>query len=78
MGQAYLMPLICFAKEVRIYFSFGYTRKDYDEGLNLLMKKFVDPRVAISDVLPLQDIGKAFQMLHGPGHMKVLIDCQAG
>ncbi|MCX5868340.1 MAG: alcohol dehydrogenase catalytic domain-containing protein [Proteobacteria bacterium] len=78
MGQAYLMPLICFAKEVRIYFSFGYTRKDYDEGLNLLMKKFVDPRVAISDVLPLQEIGKAFQMLHGPGHMKVLIDCQAG
>ena len=78
MGQAWLMPLICFAKEVKIFFSFGYHRSDYEEALDLLGKKFVDPRVAISEVLPLQDIGKAFQLLHEPGQMKVLIDCQAG
>ncbi|MDD5223003.1 MAG: alcohol dehydrogenase catalytic domain-containing protein [bacterium] len=78
MGQAWLMPLICFAKEVRIYFSFGYHKSDYDEAIDLLGKGFVDPRVAISEVLPLQDIGEAFQKLHEPGQMKILIDCQAG
>ena len=74
MGQAYLLPLICFAKEVRIFFSFGYHRSDYDEALDLLIKNFVDPKVAISEVLPLKDIGEAFQKLHGPGQMKILID----
>ncbi|MCX5859830.1 MAG: alcohol dehydrogenase catalytic domain-containing protein [Proteobacteria bacterium] len=78
IGQAWLMPLLCFAKEVRIFFSFGYHRRDYDEALDLLIKNIVDPRVAISEVLPLKDIGKAFQKLHEPGQMKILIDCQAG
>jgi len=77
MGNATLFPLNWFMKEIRLYFSLGYTYPEFGENLDLLNRGAVDPETVISDVLPLAEIQKAMEMLRGPGHMKILIDCQA-
>lgn len=77
MGIAGIMPLVCFAKEVQLNFSLGYTEVEFGESLLLLEKGKVDAEVAISDVMPLGEIAAAFGMLKESGHEKVLIDCQA-
>ncbi|UCD84545.1 MAG: alcohol dehydrogenase catalytic domain-containing protein [Deltaproteobacteria bacterium] len=76
MGTASFIPLICFAKEAQLNFSFGYNYQEFGDCLKLLAKEIVEPEVVISDVMPLSEIGQAFGMLRGKGHSKILIDCQ--
>jgi len=77
MGPLSFMPLIYFLKEPTIRFSFGYTSRQFGESLKSLAGGAVDPGLIISSVMPLDKIGEAFDMLGGPGHAKVLIDCRA-
>ena len=75
MGHISLLPLICFAKEISIRFSFGYNYREFGDCLALLAKGQVAPEVVISDELSLSEIGTAFRLLHEPGHAKILITC---
>ncbi len=77
MGNASLLPITCFGKEIQINFSFGYTYKEFSESLELLDQGAIDPDLIISGVMPLSRIEQAFEQLHQPGHAKILIDCQA-
>jgi (R,R)-butanediol dehydrogenase/meso-butanediol dehydrogenase/diacetyl reductase len=77
MDNARIFPLSWFAKEIRLNFSLGYNLQEFGAGIKLLGKGLVDGDVVTSDVLPLSEIDNAFKMLHGSGHTKVLLDCQA-
>ncbi|MEW6441296.1 MAG: alcohol dehydrogenase catalytic domain-containing protein [bacterium] len=77
MRNTTLFPLPCFLKETRFSFSFGYTYREFGECLRLLGSGRVRPDVVVSGVMPLGEIGSAMKRLHGSGHAKILIDCQA-
>lgn len=77
MGNATIFPLQCFLKETRFSFSFGYRYREFGESLRLLASGPVRPEIVVSDVIPLREIREAMKMLHGSGHVKILIDCQA-
>lgn len=76
-GQAKIFPLVWFAKEASINFSFGYTYKGFGDCLKILANKTITPEPIISDIMPLSEIDNAFKLLKGSGHSKILIDCQA-
>ncbi len=75
MAKTFILPIVCFGKEITIKFSFGYTAAEFGDSLLSLASSALDPSVLISAVMPLSDINKAFQSLHQPGQAKVLIDC---
>jgi len=77
MGTASFFPLTWFAKEIALKFSLGYTYQEFADCLQLLAQGAVNPDVIVSDVMPLAEIAQAIKMLHGSGHTKILIDCQA-
>jgi threonine dehydrogenase-like Zn-dependent dehydrogenase len=64
-------------KEIELIFSLGYSLREFESSLVQLARGAVNEEVVVSDVVPLADIGGAFEALHGSGHTKVLIDCQA-
>ena len=76
-GNVTLFPMTWFSKEIRLNFSLGYSLREFESSLEQLARGAVDPEVIVSDVVPLEDIGEAFEALHGSGHTKILIDCQA-
>jgi (R,R)-butanediol dehydrogenase/meso-butanediol dehydrogenase/diacetyl reductase len=67
-----------FMKEIRLSFSLGYSLREFESSIGQLARGAVDPEVVVSDVVPLDEIGRAFESLHGSGHTKVLVDCQGG
>jgi threonine dehydrogenase-like Zn-dependent dehydrogenase len=75
-GRVGLFPMTWFLKEVTAHFSLGYNLSQFGDSLSLLARGGVDAEVLISDVLPLGQIGKAFELLLTPGHARVLIDCR--
>lgn len=76
-GTAGLFPLNWFLKEVLLRFSFGYTRREFEAALTWLARGAVDAENVVSGVVPLTEADRALKDLHGPGHMKVLLDCRA-
>jgi len=77
MGNATMFPLQCFLRETRFSFSLAYTYPEFGDSLHLLGGGIVRPETVVSDVIPLREIEGAMKMLHGPGHTKILMDCQA-
>ncbi len=75
-GNASIFPLLWFAKEIRLSFSFGYSKKEFEECLNLLAENTIEQDVVVSSVLPLSRINDGFNMLKEPGHSKIIVDCQ--
>jgi len=77
MGNATLFPVGWFMKEIKLIFSFGYTYLEFEHSLHMLARGAVKADTIVSGVMPLAEIGQAVEMLHGSGHAKILIDCQA-
>jgi (R,R)-butanediol dehydrogenase/meso-butanediol dehydrogenase/diacetyl reductase len=76
MGNVALFPMNWFMKEIRLSFSLGYSLREFESSIGQLARGAVDPEVVVSDVVPLDEIERAFESLHGSGHTKVLVDCQ--
>lgn len=76
-GTVTLSPMTWFMKEIRLNFSLGYSLREFESSILQLARGAVDPGIVVSDVLGLDEIGRAFEALHGSGHTKILIDCQA-
>lgn len=76
-GNVSIFPLLWFAKEIRVSFSFGYSKREFEDCLNLLGDNIVAHDVVVSSVLPLARINDGFNLLKEPGHSKILVDCQA-
>lgn len=76
-GNVTIFPLMWFAKEITLNFNLGYNHMEFSEGIKLLYNGAVKRDAVVSDVVPLKDIDKAFKDLHGSGHSKILVDCQA-
>ena len=77
MGNASLFPLRWFMRELQLLFSFGYTYAEFGGCLQVLARGAVEVDNVVSDVMPLAEVDHAFKLLHGSGHTKILIDCQA-
>jgi (R,R)-butanediol dehydrogenase/meso-butanediol dehydrogenase/diacetyl reductase len=77
MGNVTLFPMSWFMKELRLRFSLGYSLREFEAGVTQLARGAVDPEVLVSEVVSLNEIGRAFEALHVSGHSKVLVDCQA-
>lgn len=77
IGNAVIFPLPWFAKEIRVKFSLGYTYKEFGRGLELLAKGAVKFDAVVSDIMSLTEVDRAFTLLKGSGHSKILIDCRA-
>jgi len=77
LGKVSLQPFIGFSKEVQIKFSYAYNCLEFGESLELLAQGAVDPKVVISEVMPLREIANAFQLLRETGHSKIILDCPA-
>ncbi len=75
-GNVKIMPLVWFTKELKISFSIGYRMDEFKENAELLAEGVLDPENVISDTIALNEINDAVEMLKGPGHMKILIDCE--
>ena len=43
----------------------------------VLARGAVNADNVVSEVMPLAEVDHAFKLLHGSGHMKILMDCQA-
>ena len=78
MSNVALFPMNWFMKEIQLHFSLAYNLREFESSLAQLARGVVDPEVVVSDVVPLNEIAEAFEALHAPGHMKILIDCQGG
>jgi threonine dehydrogenase-like Zn-dependent dehydrogenase len=76
MTGASLFPVSWFLKELRLAFSFGYSYAEFGSSLDLLARGAADAGVVVSDLVPLSGINEAFTGLRGPGHSKILVDCQ--
>ena len=77
LGKVSLQPFIGFSKELQIKFSYAYNTLEFGESLTLLARGAVEPKVIISEVLPLREIASAFRLLRETGHSKIILDCQA-
>ncbi len=76
MGNVTLFPMTWFMKELSLKFSLGYNLREFESGLEQLARGAVDPEVVVSDVVPLEEIARAFDVLSSTGHAKILVDCQ--
>ncbi|MFI5841836.1 alcohol dehydrogenase catalytic domain-containing protein [Catenuloplanes sp. NPDC051500] len=68
-------PTMASNKEIDLRFSSGYAPPEFHDALHLLARRRLDPRPLITDVIPLDALPAAFDLLATPGnHAKILIN----
>ncbi len=67
-----------FWRELELLGARLYQREDFAEAVQLVASGAVPVQRLISDVVPLDRVAEAFDLLSAGGAMKVLVDCQAG
>jgi (R,R)-butanediol dehydrogenase/meso-butanediol dehydrogenase/diacetyl reductase len=65
-----------FWRELEMFGARLYQREDFEEAVRLVAGGAIPARHLISQVVPLQDVGKGFLALEAGGVMKVLVDCR--
>jgi (R,R)-butanediol dehydrogenase / meso-butanediol dehydrogenase / diacetyl reductase len=70
-----MMLLHCFYKEVNVNFALAYTRSDFEETIAALAGSRIDADPLVTDVITLEQVPAAFEMLRKPTtQAKVLIE----
>jgi threonine dehydrogenase-like Zn-dependent dehydrogenase len=65
-----------FWRELEMFGARLYQREDFEEAVRLVAGGSIPARQLISQVVPLEDVGKGFLALESGGVMKVLVDCR--
>ena len=69
------MPLIAFAKELRIQWAVGYDKEDFELTIDMMVAKRIDASPMVTDVITLAQVPEVFEALRTPStQCKVLID----
>jgi len=72
-----IRPLTCILKEISIDFIVGYTRAEFQETIDALASKRIDPRPMITDIIRVDQVPDMFEALKTPGtHAKVMVEFQ--
>jgi threonine dehydrogenase-like Zn-dependent dehydrogenase len=75
MERDEINPLQCILKEVNVNFVLGYDRADFNETIEALSSRKIDPRPMITDIIRVDQVPEMFQTLRHPGdHAKVLVE----
>jgi threonine dehydrogenase-like Zn-dependent dehydrogenase len=70
-----IRPLTCILKEIRIEFIVGYTRGEFQETVDALASKRIDPRPMITDIISVDRVPEMFEALKSPGaRAKVMVE----
>ncbi len=70
-----IRPLSCILKEISIDFIVGYTRAEFQETIDALASKRIDPRAMITDVIGVDEVPAMFDALKSPGsRAKVMVE----
>jgi len=68
-----------FLRELTVLGARVYTRRDFEDAVQMVRDGTVPAEALISDVMDLRDVSVAFDRLESGGNaVKVLIDCQSG
>lgn len=67
-----------FWRELELLGARLYQQQDFAEAVQLVASGAIPVQRLISDVVPLDRVADAFDLLSAGGAMKVLVDCQAG
>jgi 2-desacetyl-2-hydroxyethyl bacteriochlorophyllide A dehydrogenase len=70
-----IMPLLAFAKELRVQWAVGYDKEDFEFTIDMMVAGRIDATDMVTDVVSLAEVPEIFEALRSPGtQCKVMID----
>jgi 2-desacetyl-2-hydroxyethyl bacteriochlorophyllide A dehydrogenase len=70
-----IRPLTCVLKEISIDFIVGYTRAEFQETIDALASRRIDPKPMITDIIKVDQVPEMFEALKKPGsRAKVMVE----
>ena len=70
-----IRPLTCILKEISVEFIVGYTRAEFQETVDALASRRIDPRPMITDIISVDRVPEMFEALKRPGtRAKVMVE----